>query len=142
MNRTEALKRWRWIANGGTRKQITAEHSDYFEGVDLDQWIREVAATLLEADEEPNPARRIERIASVLGLAGKRDHYKALRELVDEMTMFGPVDEQGIEIPENRAAVIGRIVKVGRERRLLTGVYSYDDKKAKDLIRNIWAKKI
>ena len=142
MKRSSALKRWRDVAAGGICDQITSEYPGFYEGVDLEAWVREVAAKVIKADAEPNPNRRNQQLITALGLTGTKDRYAPLRELISELTMFSAIDAQGDDIPQTRAEKIARIVDVGRARGLLTGNYEIDDKKAKDLIRDIWTQKV
>jgi hypothetical protein len=136
MNRDENLAMWKRIAAG----ELSGR--EQWDEIDTWDWIRGVAEKVIQADEEPTPNCRIAAIVAAVGLRGKLDTYAALRYLIEQLTMFFPIDDDGNDIPRTQGQVIAGIVDQARKQGLLNGVYADDDKKAKDLIRDILHQRI
>lgn len=136
MNRNESLAMWKRIAAG----ELSGR--EQWDAIDTWNWIRDVAEKLIHADDEPTPNSRNAAIVSAVGLKGKLDVYAKLRELIEMHTIFFAIDDDGNDIPQTQGQAITGIVRSARKLGLLAGVYADDDKKAKDLIRDIWHQKI
>ena len=135
MNRTEALALWARVAAGDL------EHGQA-DPVDMHAWIRRVAQDLLEADAAPAGARPA-AVLQAVGLAGKVDGHAALRAFVDGPQWdFRAIGNDGLEVEEARGAVVRQMVDQARELGLLIGVYAVDDKKAAQLVRDLWTKQV
>lgn len=135
MNRSESLEMWRGIAAG------SLEDSQY-NPIDPLPWIRGVAKKIVAADKVQNPGARLAALSVAMGLSGKHDKYAELRSLIEECTMFSPLDDDGNEIPQTRSQEVSFIVEEGIRRGLLVGIYADDDKKAKELVRKLLTKQI
>ncbi len=132
MDRTTARELWARAAKG----DLAREQDD---PVDLQQWIREVAQAVLEADAQPG-AERPDAMLRAVGLAGKRDPYAELSRFTNLLYEFCPYDEDGVEVPQTHGQKIRNLLELARDSGLLHGVYAIDDKKAIDLIRSLLPK--
>lgn len=137
MNRTEARALWQRVAAGELESQ-----PDEFDRIFLRGWMREVAAKLLEADDEPVAGKRPGRIVEAVGLTGKADGYAALRALVDDAIFDFPVLVDGAWTEQAQADIVRELVERARALGLLRGEYATDDKVARDLMRDLWQKKL
>ena len=135
MDRTTSRKLWARIAAGDLE-------GEQYDGVDLHEWVRQVAARLIDADQETDASKRPGRVLSAVGLTGKVDSYAALREIVnDPLWDFPMIGEDG-EVEEMLAQLVRQIVELARMKGLLRGVYGEDDKQAIDLVRKLVQKQI
>lgn len=138
MTRTEALERWRQIADGALDFE-----SDGWDPVDLREWVREVAAALVATEQVKNADQRKTAVHRAVGLSGQHDRYAALRKLVeDPVWVFPAIDPDGQWHEFEQSETVRLIVDEARRIGLLAPVYQFDDKKARGLIRDIWTKRI
>jgi hypothetical protein len=136
MDRSTSRALWARIAAGDL------QHLDHADPVDLHAWVRQVAAQLLEADDEVDPGRRPGRVVAAVGLSGKVDGYADLRELVNDVRWDFPLMGEGGAVEETRAQLVRQMVELARTKGLLRGVYGEDDKQAIDLVRKLVLKQI
>ena len=138
MNRTEARALWQRVAAGELERG-----PDECDRVDLRGWMREVAAKLLEADDEPVAGKRPYRITEAVGLDGKADAYAALRALVDDpLYQFPFISADGVWTEQAQADTVRDLVARARSLGLLRGEYATDEKMARDLMRALWQRKL
>ena len=138
MNRDENLAMWRRIAAG------ELSGTEQWDSIDPWEWIRGIAQGVVAADAVKGKNERPAAIIKAVGLSGQVDGYAALRELIDTHKMFSPIDDDGNEIPQTQGQKIAGVVAGARTRGLFDpdGSYFVDDKKAKDLIRELWHQRI
>lgn len=135
MNRTESLEMWRRLAAGDLERE---QH----DAIDPFLWIRAVAKKIVATEKINNPAKRNAALCVALGLSGKHDKYAKLRTLIEECTMFLPLDSDGNELPQTRSQEVNFIVQEGIKRGLLVDIYANDERKAKELIRKLMSNQI
>ena len=132
MNRTQALEHWRRVAAGDLER-------DQYDGIDLHAWIKQVAADVLAADDEPLPSKRRAALTKAISMDGRSDGYAALRRLINEphweFRAISPETGESIEV--SQARLVERIEQEARRRGLLRGIYAEDRKKALDRIREL-----
>lgn len=133
MDRTTSRKLWARIAAGDL-------DGEQYDGVDLHEWVRQIAVRLLDADEEANAKKRPGRILSAVGLSNKVDGYAELRELVNDVRWDFPLIVDGVFVEETHPQIIRQILELARTKGLLRGSYAEDDKQAIDRIRNLLLK--
>lgn len=133
MNRDEARQLWARVAAGDL------ERVDPEDPVDLHAWVRQVASKLLEADELTS-GQRPDAIVRASGLAGKRDAYPELREMVQDVRWDFPVNVGGEDRYLTQRERVRLVLEEAQRQGLLRGVYESEEKAARELVRNLIAK--